>query len=61
MYINLPTGQIGISDDPCATTGSRNPIDTQAHWDWHNPLNVLPLGVAFLLLVSLMMWLVQQF
>jgi hypothetical protein len=44
----------------CATNGSRNPIDTQAHWDWRNPLTVLPLGVAVLTVISVVLWLLQQ-
>jgi hypothetical protein len=46
---------------PRATNGSRNPLDTQGHWDWHNPLNVLPMGVVVLALVSVLVWLVRQF
>ena len=30
------------------TFGSHMPLDTQIHWDWRNPLNVIP---AFMVLV----------
>lgn len=30
------------------TLGSHMPLDTDIHWDWRNPLNIIP---AFMLLV----------
>jgi hypothetical protein len=30
--------------------GSHMPLDTVAHWDWRNPLNILP-GLLLLLVV----------
>jgi len=33
--------------------GSRTPIDTHGHWDWHNPFNVLPIGIALIVLAAL--------
>jgi hypothetical protein len=35
--------------------GSRDPLDTKAHWDSHNPLNIIPLAVAVLALIALLM------
>ena len=31
--------------------GSHMPLDTQMHWDWRNPLNIIP---AFMLLLFLL-------
>jgi hypothetical protein len=36
-----------------ALNGSRNPIEVEAHWDWRNPLNVLPLGIVLLVVAAL--------
>jgi len=33
--------------------GSHMPIDTSIHWEWRNPLNVLPALILFMLLVAL--------
>lgn len=35
-----------------ADNGSRNPIDLQPHWNWHNPLNLLPLGIVAMTLLG---------
>jgi hypothetical protein len=50
---------MGFGSGERAANCSRNPIDTQTHWNWHNPLNVLPLGVAILVVVSIVLWLAQ--
>ena len=33
--------------------GSHMPIDTSIHWEWRNPLNVLPALILFMLVVAL--------
>jgi hypothetical protein len=33
--------------------GSHMPIDTGIHWEWRNPLNILPALILFLLIVAL--------
>jgi len=33
--------------------GSHMPLDTIAHWDWYNPLNILPGLILLLLVVAL--------
>jgi hypothetical protein len=34
------------------------PLDTGIHWEWRNPLNILPALILFLLVVALvaMIW-----
>ena len=38
--------------------GSHMPIDTEIHWEWRNPLNLLPLLLLLFLSVALvaMVW-----
>ncbi len=36
-----------------AQNGSRNPIDAEGHWDWRNPLNILPFGIVLIVLAAL--------
>jgi hypothetical protein len=36
-----------------ADHGSRDPIDIKAHWNWHNPLNILPLGIVAMVLLGI--------
>jgi hypothetical protein len=33
--------------------GSHMPLDTDAHWDWRNPLNVIPALIALLIVIAL--------
>jgi hypothetical protein len=33
--------------------GSWMPLDTEAHWSWRNPLNIIPGLVALLLVIAL--------
>lgn len=33
--------------------GSHMPLDTAIHWDWRNPLNILPGLFALLLVIAL--------
>ena len=33
--------------------GSHMPLDTEAHWDWHNPLNIIPAAVLMVFLIAL--------
>jgi hypothetical protein len=33
--------------------GSHMPLDTTMHWDWRNPLNILPGLILLLLVVAL--------
>ena len=34
--------------------GSHMPLDVDIHWQWHNPLNLLPLAVVLLLLLAVL-------
>jgi hypothetical protein len=36
-----------------APYGSHMPLDTSVHWDWRNPLNILPALVLFVVLLGL--------
>jgi hypothetical protein len=33
--------------------GSHMPIDTTIHWNWHNPLTIIPLALFVVLVFSL--------
>jgi len=33
--------------------GSHMPLDTSVHWDWRNPLNILPALLLFVVLLAL--------
>jgi hypothetical protein len=33
--------------------GSRMPLDTEPHWTWRNPLNIIPAAVLFVLAIAL--------
>ena len=33
--------------------GSHMPLDTDAHWDWRNPLNVIPALILLLIVIAL--------
>ena len=43
----------GEHDDKCANNGSRDPIDLRTHWNWHNPLNILPLGIVAMVVLGI--------
>ncbi len=45
--------QYGVFAGLRAPNGSRNPIDAEGHWDWRNPLNVLPFGILLIVLAAL--------
>ena len=32
--------------------GSHMPLDTDAHWDWRNPLNVIPAMILLLIVIA---------
>ena len=36
-----------------AIFGSHMPLDTDAHWDWRNPLNVIPAMLLLLIVIAL--------
>jgi hypothetical protein len=38
--------------------GSHMPLDADIHWEWRNPLNLIPLTFVFLLIIALvaMVW-----
>jgi hypothetical protein len=36
-----------------AIFGSHMPLDTDAHWDWRNPLNVIPAMILLLIVIAL--------
>lgn len=44
---------------PTPTLGSHMPLDTEAHWDWRNPLNLIPASLTLLAVFALCMWLVS--
>ncbi|HEU5098902.1 MAG TPA: hypothetical protein VFU22_07785 [Roseiflexaceae bacterium] len=33
--------------------GSHMPLDTDAHWDWRNPLNIIPAAILLVSLIAL--------
>lgn len=33
--------------------GSHMPLDTDAHWDWSNPLNIIPAAILLVCLIAL--------
>jgi hypothetical protein len=33
--------------------GSHMPLDTQLHWDWRNPLNIIPAFMLLLLVLTI--------
>jgi len=36
-----------------AIFGSHMPLDTDAHWDWRNPLNLIPAMILLLFVIAL--------
>ena len=36
-----------------AIFGSHMPLDTEAHWDWRNPLNAIPAMILLLIVIAL--------
>jgi hypothetical protein len=36
-----------------AIFGSHMPLDTEAHWDWRNPLNIIPALILLLVMIAL--------
>ena len=36
-----------------AIFGSHMPLDTEAHWDWRNPLNAIPALILLLIVITL--------
>ena len=36
-----------------AIFGSHMPLDTDAHWEWRNPLNIIPALILLLMVVAL--------
>ena len=36
-----------------AIFGSHMPLDTEAHWDWRNPLNAIPALILLLIVIAL--------
>jgi hypothetical protein len=39
--------------------GSRNPLDTVAHWSRSNPLNIFPIGILIATLLGLALLLIR--
>jgi hypothetical protein len=33
--------------------GSHMPLDVEAHWDWRNPVNIIPIAILLLLVIAL--------
>jgi hypothetical protein len=51
-----PTATRYERDEHYGTTnyrGSHMPLDTTIHWDWRNPLNILPALILLVLVVGL--------
>jgi hypothetical protein len=38
---------------PSKQIGSHMPLDTSVHWDWSNPLNILPITMLLLIVFAL--------
>ena len=36
-----------------AIFGSHMPLDTEAHWDWRNPLNIIPAAILLVIVIAL--------
>jgi len=36
-----------------AVRGSHMPLDTHAHWEWRNPLNIIPFAILLLLVIAI--------
>ena len=36
-----------------APFGSHMPLDTDAHWDWRNPLNLIPALILVLIVIAI--------
>jgi hypothetical protein len=36
-----------------AIFGSHMPLDTEAHWDWRNPLNIIPAMLLLMIVIAL--------
>ena len=45
--------QISTNFSTAYYRGSHMPIDTEIHWEWRNPLNLLPLLLLLFLIVAL--------
>jgi hypothetical protein len=39
--------------------GSHMPLDTQIHWDWRNPLNIIPAFMVLMFVLTVIGLLVQ--
>lgn len=50
----LPEGAAEAIEYFTSTTtfGSHMPIDIQIHWDWRNPLNIIPAFVALMFVLG---------
>lgn len=46
-------GSNGVFVGERAPNGSRNPLTVEGHWDWRNPLNILPYAVILIVLGAL--------
>jgi hypothetical protein len=33
--------------------GSHMPLDVEAHWDWRNPVNIIPIVILLLFVIAL--------
>jgi hypothetical protein len=50
---------ISVSEDvigrltSAATFGSHMPLDIDAHWEWRNPLNIIPAIVLLLIVIAM--------
>lgn len=49
------TARIEAADHPArrAAGGSHMPLDTEIHWTWRNPLNLIPAALLLVLLLAL--------
>jgi hypothetical protein len=36
-----------------STFGSHMPLDTEIHWNWRNPLNIIPAALTLVIMIAL--------
>ena len=43
----------GTGDNTMNMHGSHMPLDTMLHWQWNNPLNIIPVSVGISMILAL--------
>ncbi len=63
-HVALPAHELPVWPETLGTIGeglgSHMPLDTGIHWQWRNPLNILPAVIVLLLLVALVTMVLAQ-